>query len=63
VPSRFVRLPEGGTGFEATGKPVPSVNWANEPGWKVEECEVGTLVLIDGAVIHRVRLIATLSAG
>jgi hypothetical protein len=55
VPNRFVRLPEGGTGFEATGKSMSPVNWADEPGWKVEECEVGTLVLIDGAVIHRVR--------
>jgi len=53
ISKRFVRLPQGGTGFEKLGSDAAGIDWEKEGDWVVEECEPGALVLIDGAVIHR----------
>ncbi|KAG8914736.1 hypothetical protein FRC00_011224 [Tulasnella sp. 408] len=55
--SRFVRLPQGGTGFE----PLPNATEeapASEPNEKNDKyiqppCPAGTLVLIHGSVLHK----------
>ena len=55
IAKRFARLPEGGTGFvQVPGVEPTGIDWDKEGEWKMEECDPGTLVLIDGAVIHRV---------
>ncbi|KAI0045356.1 phytanoyl-CoA dioxygenase [Auriscalpium vulgare] len=50
VTKRFVRLPSGGTGFEA----LPAPESAPPSGdYVLEECEPGDLVLIHGTVLHK----------
>jgi len=49
---RFVRLPEGGTGFESfptLAKAAPS----KEEDYILQPCLAGTLVLIHGSVLHK----------
>lgn len=60
IAKRFVRKRGGGTGFETLVSDEelshPKRRWDSEEyddRWRVEECDAGTLVLIDGAVIHR----------
>ena len=60
ITKRFVRKANGGTGFENLAEPEEIHSkrreWDGplyEKQWKMEECDAGTLVLIDGAVIHR----------
>lgn len=56
ITSRFVQLPEGGTGFiPVQGSPQDSseqVDWAKESGWREECCPAGSLVIIHGSVQH-----------
>jgi len=50
ISKRFVRLPEGGTGFEPIIKdPLP----VSSGEYKLEPCKSGTLVLIHGSVLHK----------
>ncbi|KAF8308388.1 phytanoyl-CoA dioxygenase [Clavulina sp. PMI_390] len=52
VSKRFVRLPEGGTGFENLvdpNAPLPAI----EGEYVQECCKAGTLVLIHGSVLHK----------
>ncbi|KIY69560.1 phytanoyl-CoA dioxygenase [Cylindrobasidium torrendii FP15055 ss-10] len=58
ITKRFVRLPNGGTGFETLDPPVhqksgeaTAVNSSKE--YIMETCEPGDLVLIHGAVLHK----------
>ncbi|CAD6572810.1 MAG: hypothetical protein CYPHOPRED_004945 [Cyphobasidiales sp. Tagirdzhanova-0007] len=60
IAKRFVRQAGGGTGFENLAREEEidhkTRDWDGplyRERWKVEECDAGTLVLIDGAVIHR----------
>ncbi|KAG0147784.1 hypothetical protein CROQUDRAFT_61408 [Cronartium quercuum f. sp. fusiforme G11] len=53
VYQRFVRLPEGGTGFISTSDDGSKPDWDSDPNWVSAECEAGTLVLINGLVIHK----------
>lgn len=64
ITKRFVRLPEGGTGFEqlATPPPLSDINekhrqnaseGVSEGNYVLETCEPGDLVLIHGSVLHR----------
>lgn len=54
VASRFVRKPDGpGTTFEPVeGVEKADIEWEKER-WVTEECPAGTLVLINGLVIHK----------
>ncbi|PBK73661.1 phytanoyl-CoA dioxygenase [Armillaria solidipes] len=52
ITKRFVRLPQGGTGFEAL--PVTADSTTPPPGeYVLETCEPGDLVLIHGSVLHK----------
>ncbi|KDQ21555.1 hypothetical protein BOTBODRAFT_25992 [Botryobasidium botryosum FD-172 SS1] len=53
IAKRFVRLPEGGTGFEDL--PVGDQPAGDNAGKEYiqETCEAGTLVLIHGSVLHK----------
>lgn len=65
INKRFVRLPEGGTGFEEIKQPVTPLDLQDnktesEPPAEVkdgdyilETCDAGTLVLIHGSVLHK----------
>ena len=60
IAKRFVRSPQGGTTFinMVNDEDLKSEtrNWDGpqyKDQWRVEECDAGALVLIDGAVIHR----------
>jgi phytanoyl-CoA hydroxylase len=49
IASRFVRLENGGTGFEAVpGVEANNEDWEKEAGWQQAACEAGALVLIHG---------------
>ncbi|KAI0742199.1 phytanoyl-CoA dioxygenase [Irpex lacteus] len=52
ITKRFVRLPQGGTGFEEL---IPADKAPNNPEGKyiLEACEPGDLVLIHGSVLHK----------
>lgn len=52
VANRFVRRPEGGTGFEAVEGVTPPREPA-EAEFVMEECAAGSLVLIHGSVLHK----------
>ncbi|KAF9516634.1 hypothetical protein BS47DRAFT_1340514 [Hydnum rufescens UP504] len=52
ITKRFVRLPEGGTGFESLSAPDPLAT-SSPSDYKQEPCEAGTLVLIHGSVLHK----------
>ncbi|KAL7412109.1 hypothetical protein BDY24DRAFT_394684 [Mrakia frigida] len=52
IRERFVRLPDGGTGFETLLLDEPEPVW-DESKFVAEPCEEGTLVLIHGSVIHK----------
>ncbi|KDN38474.1 hypothetical protein RSAG8_09459, partial [Rhizoctonia solani AG-8 WAC10335] len=52
INKRFVRLPEGGTGFIDIEKPsIPGREVAGD--YILETCDAGTLVLIHGSVLHK----------
>ncbi|KAG8939585.1 hypothetical protein FRC04_006217 [Tulasnella sp. 424] len=54
--SRFVRLPQGGTGFESLPgtKETPTSDAKKEDGEYIQPpCPAGTLVLIHGSVLHK----------
>ncbi|KAJ9111422.1 hypothetical protein QFC19_001191 [Naganishia cerealis] len=55
VTQRFVKLPEGGTGFvDLPGSQKEAeTKWDEESGWKQECCGAGDLVLIHGGVQHQ----------
>lgn len=53
VHQRFVRLPEGGTGFVKVANQEDKPDWESDSNWITEECDAGTLVLINGLVIHK----------
>ncbi|KIJ67693.1 hypothetical protein HYDPIDRAFT_107159 [Hydnomerulius pinastri MD-312] len=65
ITKRFVRVPEGGTGFEQVSSPVPppsdtnatakvtAETSASEGKYILEACEPGDLVLIHGSVLHK----------
>ncbi|CCM00420.1 uncharacterized protein FIBRA_02450 [Fibroporia radiculosa] len=52
ITKRFVRLPQGGTGFETL---IPPENVPKNPGGKyvLEACMPGDMVLIHGSVLHK----------
>ena len=49
VAKRFVRLPEGGTGFE----PLDGVEPPSDADYSMTECTAGSLLLIHGSILHR----------
>lgn len=58
IAERLVRVPGGGTKIVAREGSDAVVegktrDWDAEQGWKIEECEIGDVVLIHGSVIHR----------
>ncbi|CAE6375950.1 unnamed protein product [Rhizoctonia solani] len=65
INKRFVRLPEGGTGFANIETPVTPLDLQNqqseqstntsatEGDYILETCDAGTLVLIHGSVLHK----------
>ncbi|KAF8633662.1 hypothetical protein AX15_001311 [Amanita polypyramis BW_CC] len=57
ITKRFVRMPEGGTGFERVIPEGPEtgiqVREVNEGKYVLETCEPGDLVLIHGSVLHK----------
>ena len=65
IDKRFVRLPEGGTGFEEIKQPVTPLDLQNKTtdsettkvsqgsNYILETCDAGTLVLIHGSVLHK----------
>ncbi|KAJ7045478.1 phytanoyl-CoA dioxygenase [Mycena alexandri] len=58
ITKRFVRLPEGGTGFEPlvtaeVADRVAAESRATNNAYILETCEPGDLVLIHGAVLHK----------
>lgn len=61
ITKRFVRMPEGGTGFESVSKPERPLGLDNVQPTSVEEasdyvletCGAGALVLIHGSVLHK----------
>lgn len=50
ITKRFVRLPQGGTGFVdlPDAQDEAATDWEQELGWKQECCNAGDLVLIHG---------------
>ncbi|CAE6350418.1 unnamed protein product [Rhizoctonia solani] len=65
INKRFVRLPEGGTGFTNIETPITPLDLQNQPSerstntstaegdYVLETCDAGTLVLIHGSVLHK----------
>ncbi|CAE6485891.1 unnamed protein product [Rhizoctonia solani] len=65
INKRFVRLPEGGTGFIDIPQPVTPLDLQSQPpeqsvdvdategNYILETCDAGTLVLIHGSVLHK----------
>ncbi|KAF8606271.1 phytanoyl-CoA dioxygenase [Ceratobasidium sp. AG-I] len=64
INKRFVRLPEGGTGFEEIKEPITPLDLQAETDeeskeidstsdYVLETCDAGTLVLIHGSVLHK----------
>ncbi|KAI0036856.1 phytanoyl-CoA dioxygenase [Vararia minispora EC-137] len=53
IHKRFVRLPEGGTGFENLMDPAAAAALKPEGKYIMECCKPGDLVLIHGAVLHK----------
>ncbi|KAF9038286.1 phytanoyl-CoA dioxygenase [Hymenopellis radicata] len=54
ITKRFVRLPQGGTGFESLPIPTDINEKAQFQGeYIMETCEPGDLVIIHGAVLHK----------
>ncbi|KAK0213074.1 phytanoyl-CoA dioxygenase [Desarmillaria ectypa] len=51
ISKRFVRLPQGGTGFEAL--PASADSSPPKGEYVLETCEPGDLVLIHGSVLHK----------
>ncbi|KAG8697328.1 hypothetical protein FRC08_006614 [Ceratobasidium sp. 394] len=63
IKKRFVRLPEGGTGFEEIKNPITPLDLQKSTtnattalpsdDYILETCDAGTLVLIHGSVLHK----------
>jgi len=53
ITKRFVRLPEGGTGFEDLATEETTDGAAADGEYLQATCEAGTLVLIHGSVLHK----------
>ncbi|KAG8962028.1 hypothetical protein FRC03_004667 [Tulasnella sp. 419] len=53
IKKRFVRLPEGGTGFEELPNVSDSNPDVNHGDYIQPQCPAGTLVMIHGSVLHK----------
>ncbi|KAG8691313.1 hypothetical protein FRC09_011663 [Ceratobasidium sp. 395] len=63
ISKRFVRLPDGGTGFEEVNSPITPLDLQRSgtsgataipsTDYVLETCDAGTLVLIHGSVLHK----------
>jgi len=53
ITQRFIRLPAGGTGFEALFPPDKKIEEEPQGDYIMERCSPGDLVLIHGGVLHK----------